>query len=291
VVADFQRVLPGATVFVYDNGSTDGTPKVAEAAGAIVRHQPLRGKGNVVRQMFADIEADVYVLVDGDDTYDADVAPQLIDKLVNESLDMVNGARVTDSRGAYRPGHRLGNQLLSGTVAWFFGNRLGDLLSGYRVFSRRFVKSFPALSGGFEIETEFTVHALQLRMPIAELPTNYRDRPAGTASKLSTYRDGWRILRTIAFLVKEERPLAFFSTLAIVLMLASLGFGFSVVVEYLETGLVPRAPTALLASALMILSFLSMTCGLILDSVTRGRVEAKRLAYLGVPIRFRDHRP
>ena len=287
VIADFRSALPGAQVFVYDNGSSDDTIAVARAAGAIVRTQPLRGKGNVVRRMFADIEADVYVLVDGDDTYHAGSAPEMIDQLMRDSLDMINGARVTTAEKAYRPGHRFGNALLTRTVVWFFGEGLQDLLSGYRVMSRRFVKSFPAMSRGFEIETELTVHALQLRLPIAEVPTPYKERPAGTASKLSTYRDGWRILKMIGLLVKEEKPLPFFSAVAGLLFAISIVLGVPVVVHFLETGLVPRMPTALLAAALSTLSFLSLACGLILDSVVRGRVEQKRFAYLAVPIRFR----
>jgi glycosyltransferase involved in cell wall biosynthesis len=285
VVADFRRVLPDATILVYDNASTDGTPDIARAAGAVVRRVPLRGKGNVVRQMFADVEADVYVLVDGDDTYEAESAPEMVRRLVGESLDMVNGARVPGGTGAYRAGHAFGNRLLTGTIARLFGNRLTDLLSGYRVFSRRFVKSFPSLAEGFEIETEFSVHALQLRLPLSEVPTPYRERPEGSFSKLATWGDGFRILRTIFALVRSEKPFAFFGGLAVVLALASLGLGIPVVVEFARTGFVPRFPTAILASALMIIAFLSFACGLILDTVSRGRAEAKRLGYLAVPIR------
>ncbi|HSE28652.1 MAG TPA: glycosyltransferase family 2 protein [Gemmatimonadales bacterium] len=286
VVTDFQRALPGATILVYDNASTDATASIARAAGAVVRSEPLRGKGNVVRQMFADIEADVYVLVDGDDTYEAGSAPEMVRRLLGESLDLVNGARVPVGTDAYRPGHRFGNRLLTATIAMLFGNRLTDLLSGYRVFSRRFVKSFPSLASGFEIETEFSVHALQLRMPLCEIPTPYRERPEGSVSKLATWRDGFRILRTIVALVRSEKPLAFFGGLAVVVALASLGLGIPVVVEFARTGLVPRFPTAILAAALMIIAFLSFSCGLILDTVSRGRVEAKRLSYLAIPIRF-----
>ncbi len=286
VVSDFRNALPDAKVFVYDNGSVDGTVKVARGAGAIVRVEPMRGKGNVVRRMFADIEADVFILVDGDDTYDASRAPQLVSELLRNSLDMVNGARRSTAQSAYRPGHRFGNRVLSGLVKAFFGDRLSDLLSGYRVFSRRFVKSFPALAAGFEIETEFSVHALQLRMPVSEIETPYRERPPGSSSKLSTYKDGWRILRTILYLVKEEKPLAFFSVVAAVLAAISLAFGVPVIIEFMHTGLVPKLPTALLAAAVAILSFLSFTCGLILDTVSRGRAEAKRLAYLSLPVRF-----
>jgi glycosyltransferase involved in cell wall biosynthesis len=286
VVEDFRAALPGATIFVYDNNSQDRTAEVARSAGAIVRTERLRGKGNVVRRMFADIEADVYVLVDGDDTYDAASAPLLIRKLLEESLDMVNAVRVESSASAYRRGHRLGNRLLTGFVAWIFGSRSSDMLSGYRIFSRRFVKSFPALAAGFEIETELTVHALELRLPIAEMPTPYRERPAGSVSKLNTYGDGMRIARMIFKLIKEEKPLAFFLAAAAVLAGASLVLGFPVLIEYRKTGLVPRLPTAVLSMGLMLMAFLSFTCGLVLDTVTRGRIEAKRLAYLNIPIRF-----
>jgi glycosyltransferase involved in cell wall biosynthesis len=290
VVGGFRRSLPDATVFVYDNGSTDRTVEIARAAGAVVRVEPLRGKGNVMRRMFADVEADVYVLVDGDDTYDASRAPELIDVLVSRSLDMVNAARQSDIKEAYRRGHRFGNVVLTGLVALAFGKRLTDLLSGYRVFSRRFVKSFPALAAGFEIETELSIHALQLRMPIAELTISYKERPHGSTSKLSTYKDGFRILRTIGYLVKEEKPFAFFSFMAGAIALLSLGLGVPVVVEFMRTGLVDRIPTALLAAALMILSFLAFTCGLILDTVSRGRIEVKRLWYLSVPVRYNSVR-
>ncbi|MEI8394576.1 MAG: glycosyltransferase [Rhodospirillaceae bacterium] len=283
VVRDFRKALPNATVYVYDNNSKDDTVQVARAAGAIVRTEPLQGKGNVVRRMFADIEADIYVLVDGDDTYDAASAPRLISRLVDEQLDMVNGARVTEIVAAYRPGHRFGNILLTTLVARIFGDRIGDMLSGYRAFSRRFVKSFPALSSGFEIETELTVHALELDMPLAEVKTPYKDRPVGSTSKLRTFHDGFRILRMILVLVKEERPLLFFSVLFALLVGASLVLAWPVIVTYLSTGLVPRVPTAILATGIMILAFLSLVCGLILDTVTRGRKEMKRLRYLEIP--------
>jgi glycosyltransferase involved in cell wall biosynthesis len=280
VVRAFAQHLPGAQVYVYDNNSTDATIAVARDAGAIVRSELLRGKGNVVRRMFADVDADVYVMVDGDNTYDAASAPRLVAHLLDNSLDMVNGARVTASTQAYRPGHRFGNRMLTGLVASIFGNRLTDMLSGYRVFSRRFVKSFPALSSGFEIETELTVHALELRLPIAEVSTPYFDRPTGSTSKLRTYSDGIRILRTISGLVKEERPFQFFALIATLLTLASLVFGARVIIEFVQTGMVPRLPMAVLATGLMILAFLSLTCGLILDTVTRGRREVKRMHYL-----------
>jgi glycosyltransferase involved in cell wall biosynthesis len=290
VVADFRQALPDALIFVYDNGSTDRTCEVARAAGAIVRREPLRGKGNVVRRMFADIEADIYVLVDGDDTYDAASAPAMVQRLIDDSLDMVNGAREEKSEAAYRRGHRFGNRLLTGLVARFFGERLGDMLSGYRIMSRRFVKSFPALATGFETETELTVHALELRMPIAEVMTPYRERPPASASKLRTIPDGIRIMRLIMRLVREERPLEFFSLVAGLLAVLSVLLGLPVVFEYLRTGLVPRLPTAVLAMGLMLLGFLSLACGLILSTVTRGRMEAKRLHYLDIPIRLQDWR-
>jgi len=283
VIRDFRACLPDAAVYVYDNNSSDGTGAAARAAGAIVRLETMQGKGNVVRRMFADIEADAYVLVDGDDTYDAGDAPRMVQLLADQQLDMVTGARVTDIKAAYRPGHRFGNALLTGMVGRIFGNRISDMLSGYRVFSRRFVKTFPGLATGFETETEFTVHALELGMPVGELPTAYRDRPVGSASKLHTYTDGIRILRTIIGLVKEERPLQFFSLIGGLMLLGGLLLGLPVIIEFLHTRLVPRLPSAVLATGLVLLSFLCFVCGLILDSTTRGRKEFKRLAYLAVP--------
>ena len=280
VVSGFRAALPGADIYVYDNNSTDGTPAAARAAGAVVRTETHQGKGHVIRRMFADIDADFYVLVDGDDTYDPASAPLMVARARDEGLDMVNGTRVTAIAAAYRPGHRLGNQVLTGLVRTIFGNRVTDMLSGYRVFSRRFVKSFPALSKGFETETEFTVHALELRMPIGEIDTQYKERPQGSVSKLRTYADGFRILRTIVLLVKEERPLPFFFAAAGVLVLLATVLAVPLVLQYSETGLVPRLPTAVLATGLMLLAALSATCGLILDSVARGRKEIKRLAYL-----------
>lgn len=282
VIADFRQVLPQADIYVYDNNSRDHTVDVARAAGAIVRSEPLQGKGNVVRRMFADIEADIYVLVDGDATYDAKSAPLMIKALLDGPLDMVNGARVTDIEKAYRPGHRFGNWMLTSMVATIFGNRFTDMLSGYRVFSRRYVKSFPALSVGFETETELTVHALELRMPTAEISTPYMDRPPGSVSKLSTFRDGFRILWTIIVLVKEERPMFFFLVLAAFFSLVSTGLIVPILVKYFETGLVPRLPTAVLSMGLMIVAFLSLTCGLVLETVTRGRREMKRMRYLNI---------
>ncbi len=283
VVRDFRAVLPDAVIYVYDNNSRDKTAAVAAEAGAIVRHESLQGKGNVVRRMFADIEADVYVMVDGDDTYHAASAPALIQKLLADQLDMVNAARVTQVEAAYRPGHRFGNLMLTGLVSFFFGKRTADMLSGFRVFSRRFVKSFPTLTAGFEIETELTVHALELRMPITEVATPYKDRPPGSVSKLSTFKDGFRILFMIGRLVKEERPLEFFSIAAAALTLIAVILAVPIVVTFLETGLVPRLPTAVLSTGLMILAFLAFACGLILETVTRGRREMKRIAYLSHP--------
>lgn len=284
VVRDFQAALPGAVVYVYDNNSKDRTADEARMAGAVVRAVPQQGKGNVVRRMFADIEADVYLLVDGDDTYEAASAPELIERLVVEQRDMVVGTRFgTFEKTAFRAGHQFGNLLLTRFVGLLFGSSFTDMLSGYRVFSRRYVKSFPALAQGFETETELTVHALELRMPIAELPTPYRSRPVGSVSKLHTYRDGLRILRMIINLFREERPLLFFGLCFAVLALSSLVLTYPVLLTYLETGLVPRFPTAILATGMMILAFLSLAAGFILDTVTRGRLEMKRLTYLAIP--------
>lgn len=280
VVRAFRSALPEALIHVYDNNSTDGTAERAAAAGAIVRRESLQGKGYVVRRMFADIEADFYVLADGDATYDAAAAPALLARAVADRLDMVNAARMTEERAAYRPGHRLGNRVLTGMVTLLFGRRLTDMLSGYRVFSRRFVKSFPAMSAGFEIETELTVHALQLDLPIAEMRTVYRQRLPGSFSALRTYRDGVRILGCILRLIKQERPHLFFGMLALCLCVAGLGFGLPVIGDYWRTGLVPRLPTAVLATGLMILAALSFFSGLILDTVAAARLEARRLAYL-----------
>ena len=280
VVQGFRAALPFATVYVYDNGSDDDTARVAEAAGARVRREPMRGKGNVVRRMFADVEADIFIMVDGDGTYDAASAPAMVDALCAQHLDMVCGKRVESAELAYRSGHRFGNRMLTGLVAWLFGDRVTDILSGYRVMSRRFVKSFPALSSGFEIETELTVHALDLRAPVAEVPTPYGARTAGSSSKLNTYRDGWRILRTIVRLVKEERPFAFFSLGGLLLALTSVGLALPVIITWLETGLVQRVPTAILSTGLMLAAVMSFVCGLILDTVTRGRRELKRMHYL-----------
>ena len=283
VITDFRGVLPDAGIFVFDNNSTDRTVELALAAGAQVSREPLQGKGNVVRRMFSDIEADVYVLVDGDDTYEAASAPRMIALLLQGSLDMVTGTRITEIQAAYRPGHRFGNVMLTGIVRIIFGDRITDMLSGYRVFSRRFVKSFPALSSGFETETELTIHALELKMPLGEIDTPYKDRPAGSTSKLNTYTDGARILATIVQLVKEEKPLQFFSITGLLLFLLGFGISIPIFIEFHRTHLVPRFPTAILATGIVTLSFLSLVCGLILDSVARGRKEAMRMVYLGIP--------
>jgi glycosyltransferase involved in cell wall biosynthesis len=291
VVRDFRAALPHAGVYVYDNNSSDGTAVAAAAAGAIVRHEPWQGKGNVMRRMFSDVEADIYVIVDGDGTYHAASAPCLIDALLEQQLDMVVGARVEQASAAYRPGHRLGNRALTRLVSMIFGRNIRDMLSGYRVFSRRFVKSFPAMSSGFEIETELSVHALELRMKIAEIDTPYGARPEGSASKLSTLRDGWRILKLVSHLMKEERPADFFGATFLALLVLSLGLGVPVIVEFVQTGLVPRFPTAILATGIMVLAFLMLACGIILETVTTSRREMKRLAYLQIPLRTRDYSP
>lgn len=280
VVRELRQALPTAIVYVYDNNSTDGTAAVAHAAGALVRHETRQGKGYVVRRMFADIEADVFVIIDGDDTYDASAAPELVQKLVVEGLDVVNAVRVENMGEAYRRGHRFGNRMLSSLVRGVFGDGFSDMLSGYRVLSRRFVKSFPLISTGFEIETELAIHALELKMPTAEVRTPFGERPAGSASKLRTFGDGYRILLTILRLVKQERPIAFFGSLGVVCGVISLGLALPVIMEYMATGLVPRLPTAVLAGITMLLAFLCLGCGLILETVTRGRQEAKRMRYL-----------
>lgn len=283
VVRDFQKALPSAAIYVYDNNSRDRTAEIARAAGAIVRHEPRKGKGNVVRRMFADVEADIYILVDGDDTYDASAAPMLVNRLIKDGCDIVSGRRVATAEDAYRAGHVLGNKLLTGLTALMFRVKLLDMLSGYRVMSRRFVKSFPFTASGFAIETELTVHAVRMLVPMLEIDTRYKERPVGSVSKLNTWGDGFRILFTIAALVREERPLTFFGTIFAALFLLSVLFGTPVVIEYLHTGLVPRLPTAVLSTGLMLLAFLSLASGLILDTVTRGRWEAKRNSYLSMP--------
>lgn len=279
-VAGFRAALPDAAIYVYDNNSRDRTIEVARAAGAIVRSERMQGKGNVVRRMFADVDADIYVMADGDATYDAASAPALIARLIDEQLDMVVGSRVGEAVEAYRRGHRFGNRMLTGMLARLFGRSFSDILSGYRVFSRRFVKSFPVLSSGFEIETEISVHALELKMPVAEIETPYFARPEGSASKLSTYSDGWRILRTIVTLYRIERPLLFFGWIGAAFAALAVILAVPLVITYMHTHLVPRFPTAILATGLMILAFLNGFAGLILDTVVRGRREVRRLAYL-----------
>lgn len=282
-VADFRSALPGAAIYVYDNNSRDRTVEVARAAGAIVRTERIQGKGAVVRRMFADVDADVYVMADGDATYDAASAPALVARLLDEQLDMVVGSRVHEAVEAYRRGHQFGNAMLTGMLARLFGRSFSDILSGYRVFSRRFVKSFPVLSVGFEIETEISVHALELKMPVAEVSTPYFARPEGSASKLSTYRDGWRILGTIVTLYRIERPLWFFGGLGGLLALLAVVLAVPLGITYAETGLVPRVPTAILVTGLVIIATLAFFASLILDTVVRGRREVRRLAYLGHP--------
>ena len=282
-VRDFHAALPQAAIYVYDNNSKDRTVEIARAAGAIVRTEPMQGKGRVVRRMFADVEADVYVMADGDATYDAAAAPAMVARLIDEHLDMVVGAREHEVDEAYRRGHQFGNAMLTGILARIFGRTFSDILSGYRIFSRRFVKSFPILSTGFEIETEISVHALELRMPVAEIVTRYGARPEGSASKLSTYRDGWRILHTILTLFRIERPALFFGTIGALLILGALGLSLDLFLTYARTGLVPRLPTAVAVTGLVIIATLCFFTGLILDTVTRGRAEMRRLAYLSLP--------
>ena len=295
VVSDFRRALPTSDIYVYDNNSTDDTARVAAEAGAIVRSERFAGKGNVVRRMFADVAADIYVLVDGDDTYEANAAPALVQALIEGQLDMVCGIRRSSDANAYRRGHRLGNKLLTGLVQFIFGNGNRDLLTGYRAFSQRFVKSFPGTSRGFEIETELTVHALQMRLPTAEIETEYGSRPENSTSKLNTIRDGILILGMIGLLVKEERPLPFFGTLASLVLLAASAVFVPVMAEYFQTGLVPRFPTLIVAVGGAVVAALLLTCGLILDTVTRARMESRRLAYLSAshlapPLRAQDTR-
>jgi glycosyltransferase involved in cell wall biosynthesis len=283
VVRGFKSVLPSAKIYVFDNNSTDETVAVAGAAGALIRRETLQGKGHVVRRMFADVDADAYVMADGDSTYDPSYAAQMVSRLFEERLDMVVGTRVASHAAAYRLGHQFGNRLLTFAVANLFGERFSDMLSGYRVFSRRFVKSFPAMSSGFEIETELTIHALELQLPVAEVATPYRIRVTGSASKLRTYADGLKIVRLIVALYKNERPFQFFSAIAGAFVAAALALGIPLIVTFIKTGLVLRQPTAILATGLVLLSALSFLSGLILDTVTRGRREMRRLAYLAVP--------
>jgi glycosyltransferase involved in cell wall biosynthesis len=290
VIGAFRAALPHATVYVYDNNSTDRTIDIAQAAGAVVRNETHQGKGYVVRRMFADVDADIYVLADGDATYDAPSVRGMIARLIGEKLDMVVGARIDREEAAYRPGHRVGNRLLSGFVTHIFGQSFSDMLSGYRVFSRRFVKSFPVLSGGFEIETELTIHALELELPVAEVDTPYYSRPEGSASKLNTWRDGFRILSSIFQIYRAERPLPFFSAIAVALAAISVGLAIPIFLTFLQQGNVPRFPTAILATGLMLAALLAFASGVVLDTVTRGRREIKLLAYLrygapGEPVR------
>ena len=281
-VAGFRAALPGATVYVYDNNSTDRTSEIAAQAGAVVRMERQQGKGHVVRRMFADIDADVYVMADGDLTYDPKSAPQMVDLLLAEQLDMVVGTRRHEEKEAYRGGHILGNRLFTGILAGLFGRSFTDIFSGYRIFSRRFVKSFPVLSSGFEIETEMSVHALELRMPVGEVETVYAARPEGSQSKLSTYSDGWRILRTIATLYRVERPSLFYGTIGALLVAIAVVLAIPLGMTYLRTGLVPRLPTAILVTGIIIVAVLCFFAGLILDTVTRGRREVRRLSYLSL---------
>ncbi len=282
-IAGFKAALPNATVYVYDNNSRDRTVEEARKAGAVVRTERMQGKGNVVRRMFADIDADVYVMADGDLTYDPVAAPDMVRQLLDEKLDMVVGTRQHEAAEAYRGGHVLGNRLFTGLLARLFGRSFTDIFSGYRAFSRRFVKSFPVLSEGFEIETEMSVHALELRMPVGEVTTSYGARPEGSASKLSTYRDGWRILKTIGTLYRVERPVLFYGGLGALLLAVALLLSVDLVITYADTGLVPRVPTAILVTGMVIVAVLSFFAGLILDTVTRGRREMRRLAYLAQP--------
>jgi len=282
VIASFLEQLPNATIYVYDNNSTDRTAEVAAEHGAVVRTEKQKGKGHVVRRMFSDIEASIYILVDGDDTYDPKSVHAMLGEFLTQHCDMVNGRRISQIDDAYRFGHQFGNRLLTGIVNRIFGKRCMDILSGYRVFSRRFVKSFPALSKGFEIETELTVHALSLNIPMSEVDTPYKERREDSVSKLNTYRDGFRILWTIVILTKEERPFFFYSIAFGLLAALSLALGAPVALEFLDTGLVPRFPTAILSASIMVLAVMSLTTGLILDSVARGRRETKRLHYLNL---------
>jgi len=281
-VAGFRAALPGATIYVYDNNSRDRTREIAAEAGAVVRSERQQGKGHVVRRMFADVDADVYVMADGDLTYDPQAAPAMVDLLLAEQLDMVVGTRRHEAKQAYRGGHVLGNRLFTGLLAGLFGRSFSDIFSGYRVFSRRFVKSFPVLSSGFEIETEISVHALELRMPVGEVETIYAARPEGSESKLSTFSDGWRILRTIVTLYRVERPALFYGTIGALLLIAAVLLAIPLVVTYMHTGLVPRFPTAILVTGMTIVAVLCFFAGLILDTVTRGRREIRRLAYLAL---------
>jgi glycosyltransferase involved in cell wall biosynthesis len=280
VIADLRAAVPEMQIYVYDNASTDGTIDAAKQAGAIVREERRKGKGNVVRRAFADVDADIYVLIDGDDTYAAHDLPAMIAALRSGPYDQVLGVRHETVVGAYRPGHELGNRGFNWLVSRVFASKVTDMLSGYRVFSRRFVKSFPALSREFEIETELTVHAMSLRVPQVEMPVGFKDRPVGSESKLRTYHDGFRVLSLIAGLIRHERPMMFYGTVGALLAIAGILIGLPVVLEFFETGLVPRLPTAVLALGVMIVAFLSWTIGLVLDGVLKARREISRLNYL-----------
>lgn len=283
VVTDLRTALPDAIVYVYDNNSSDDTAQEAVAAGAVLRREPRKGKGNVVRRAFADVDADVYLMIDGDDTYDAAAAPTLVQTLLDNHLDHVLGVRTQVTDSAYRPGHAAGNKALTGVVGLLFGRTMTDMLSGYRAFSRRYVKSFPAISHEFEIETEMTIHSLHLRMPVAEVPVGFKDRAEGGESKLRTYRDGWKILKWILRVTRHERPVLFHGVIAGLLTLLALVLGVPVVLDYLDTGLVERFPTAILASAVATIAVLVLALGYLLDAIRHGREESARLAYLRYP--------
>lgn len=283
VVSDFRRAIPQAEIYVFDNASTDRTSFMAQAAGASVIRETHKGKGHVVRRMFAEVEADVYLMADGDGTYDAASAPELIALMLRERADMAIGARANIIQDAGRKGHAFGNRLFNSLYKRLFSNDYKDIFSGYRVFSRRFVKSFPALSKGFEIETEMSVHASELAMPVVEIELPYGKRPEGSTSKLNSVRDGLKILRTFVRLLKETHPVRFYGSLALCAMLLSLGLGAPIIMTYMETGLVPRFPTAILSMGLALMAVILSACGMILDSVAQGRIETKRLAYLMQP--------
>jgi len=283
VIAGFRAHLPQAEIFVCDNNSDDGTGAVAARAGAQVLHEARQGKGNVMRRMFADIAADVYLMVDGDATYEPAVAPAMIRMLLEGRYDLVNATRRATGSGSFPAGHRFGNWLLTGLVGLVFGIVTSDILSGYKALSRRFVKTFPALSSGFEIETEIMIHALELRLAVGEIEAPYGQRPKRSASKLRTFRDGFRILRLIGFLIRQEHPFAVFASLSALLVAVSLWLGLPVVREFLATGLVPRLPTAVLAATLFLSAVVSFVAGIILDGITETRRELKRLAYLSFP--------
>ena len=283
VVKDFKHHLPQALIYVYDNNSSDNTIKNAKESGAIVRHEPIQGKGNVVRRMFADIEADILIMVDGDGTYDVSTSPSLVKQLIDEQLDMIVGVRVAE-KGAHRKGHALGNFIFNKIILFIFENRYTDVFSGYRIFSRRFVKTFPTISKGFEIETEICIHALDLNIPLKEIPVRYSKRIAGSESKLNTFSDGFRILRTIINMFKEVKPFAFFSFISVVFLILAFLLGYPLIITWIETGTVPRIPTAIIVMGLVVLSSICITCGLVLDCVASGRKEAKRLSYLVFPI-------